>query len=158
MLRRLLAYPRQNGLALALREMGRIERTLFTLDWLSDPALRRRANAGLNKGEVRNALARVIFFNRLGEMRDRSFENQAYRASGLNLLVAAVILWNTRYLEAALGDLAQRGIDTRPELVRHIAPVVWEHISLTGDYVWGAEPLPEHGLRPLRRPASLLSA
>ena len=54
MLRRLSAYPRQNGLALALRELGRIERTLFTLDWLSDPALRRRANAGLNKGEVRN--------------------------------------------------------------------------------------------------------
>ncbi|GLS24281.1 hypothetical protein GCM10007874_73030 [Labrys miyagiensis] len=76
MLRRLSAYPRQNGLALALRELGRIERTLFTLDWLSDPALRRRANAGLNKGQARNALARAIFFNRLGEMRDRSFETK----------------------------------------------------------------------------------
>lgn len=58
-----------------------------------DPALRRRANARLNKGEARNALARAIFFNRLGEVRDRTFENQAYRASGLNLLVSAVILW-----------------------------------------------------------------
>src|SRR3546814_9092842 len=76
MLRRLAAYPRQNGLAVALRELGRIERTMFTLDWLRDPALRRRANAGLNKGEARNALARAIFFNRLGEMRDRSLENQ----------------------------------------------------------------------------------
>ncbi|MGF6227604.1 TnpA family transposase [Inquilinus ginsengisoli] len=85
----------QNGLALALRELGRIERTMFTLDWLRDPALRRRANAGLNKGEARNALARAIFFNRLGEMRDRSFENQTYRASELNLLVSAIILWNT---------------------------------------------------------------
>jgi hypothetical protein len=28
------AYPRQNSLALALRELGRIERTLFTLEWL----------------------------------------------------------------------------------------------------------------------------
>lgn len=74
MLRRLVAYPRQNGFALALRELGRIERTNFTLDWLRDPALRRRANAGLNKGEARNALARAVFFNRLGEMRDRSFE------------------------------------------------------------------------------------
>jgi TnpA family transposase len=45
----------------ALREIGRIERTLFTLDWIRDPALRRRANAGLNKGEARNALARAIF-------------------------------------------------------------------------------------------------
>ena len=91
-------------------------------------------------------------------MRDRGFENQAYRASGLNLLVAAVILWNTRYLEVALGDLAQRGLDTRPELTRQVAPLGWEHISLAGDYVWGAEPLPEHGLRPLRRPTSLVAA
>ncbi|HBU0344697.1 TPA: transposase, partial [Klebsiella pneumoniae] len=34
MLRKLGSYPRQNGLAVALRELGRIERTLFILDWL----------------------------------------------------------------------------------------------------------------------------
>jgi len=34
-------------------------------------------------------------FNRLGELRDRSFEAQRHRASGLNLVVAAIILWNT---------------------------------------------------------------
>jgi transposase len=49
----------------------------------------------LNKGEARNALARATLFCQLGELRDRTFENQAYRASGLNLIVAAVILWNT---------------------------------------------------------------
>ena len=83
MLRKLGSYPRQNGLALALRELGRIERTLFTLDWLQDIELRRRVQIGLNKGEAKNALARAVFFNRLGELRDRSFENQRYRASGL---------------------------------------------------------------------------
>jgi len=88
-------YPRQNGLALALRELGRIERTLFLLEWLQNPALRRRVNAGLNKGEAKNALARAIFFNRWGELRDRNFENQRYRASGLNLAVAAIVAWNT---------------------------------------------------------------
>src|SRR3546814_1066882 len=36
MLRRLSAYPRQNGLALALRELGRLERSIFMLDWLRD--------------------------------------------------------------------------------------------------------------------------
>ena len=45
-------YPKQNALAKTLREVGRLERTLFTLDWISDPALRRRSNAGLNKGEA----------------------------------------------------------------------------------------------------------
>jgi TnpA family transposase len=51
-LRKLGSYPRQNSLALALRESGRIERTLFMLAWLEDPALRRRVTAGLNKGEA----------------------------------------------------------------------------------------------------------
>jgi hypothetical protein len=35
------------------------------------------------QGEARNALARAVFFHRLGEIRDRTFENQRYRASGL---------------------------------------------------------------------------
>ena len=85
MLRRLGSYPRQNGLALALREIGRIERTLFTLDWLDDPGLRRQATAELNKGESRNALARAVCFHRLGRIRDRSYEGQQHRASGLTL-------------------------------------------------------------------------
>jgi TnpA family transposase len=55
-LKRLGAYPRQNGLALALREIGRIERTLFMLDWIELPDLRRQTTAELNKGEARNAL------------------------------------------------------------------------------------------------------
>jgi TnpA family transposase len=70
MLRKLGSYPRQNGLAIALREFGRIERTLFILNWLQNVELRRRVHAGLNKGEARNALARAVFFNRLGEIRN----------------------------------------------------------------------------------------
>jgi TnpA family transposase len=46
----------------------------------SDHNLRRRTNLGLNKGEARNALARAIYFCRLGEIRDRTFENQFCRA------------------------------------------------------------------------------
>jgi ferredoxin len=159
MLRKLSAYPRQNGLAVALRELGRIERTLFTLDWLKNIDLRRRANAGLNKGEARNALARAIFFYRLGEMRDRSFESQVYRASGLNLLIAAIILWNTRYLEEAFFELEQQGVNVAPTIVTHVAPLGWEHIGLTGDYVWTDAEQPSDGvLRPLRRRESMLAA
>lgn len=72
MLKRLGAYPRQNGLALALREIGRVERTAFTLDWLERPELRRQATAELNKGEARGALARAVCFHRLGRLRDRT--------------------------------------------------------------------------------------
>ena len=113
-LRKLGSYPRQNGLALALRELGRIERTLFILDWLQNAELRRRVQAGLNKGEARNALARAVFFCRLGEIRDRSFEQQTYRASGLNLLTAAIVLWNTVDLQRAADALRKQGPRTMP--------------------------------------------
>src|SRR3546814_20090420 len=71
MLRKLGSYPRQNGLAVALRALGRIERTLFILDWLQSVELRRRVPAGLNQGQARHPLARGGFFNRLGEIRAR---------------------------------------------------------------------------------------
>ena len=154
MLKKLSAYPRQNGLAVALRELGRLDRSLYMLRWLLDLDLRRRAQAGLNKGEARNALARAVFFCQLGELRDRTFENQVYRASGLNLVVAAVILWNTRYLQLAAEDLGI-GADT----MKHVAPLGWEHLSFTGDYAWETADLPGPGqLRPLRTKASLLAA
>jgi Tn3 transposase DDE domain len=139
---------------------ARIERSLFALDWLRISELRRRASSGLNKGEARNALARAVFFHRLGKLRDRSFDKQAYRASGLNLLVAGIILWNTRYLQAAFDALRHRGAAVLPPaLIRHVAPLGWEHISLTGDYVWAEEAQPTPGLlRPLRDKPSLLAA
>jgi len=92
MLRKFGSYPRQNGLAIALSELGRIERTVFILDWLQSLELRCRVHAGLNKADARNALARAVFFYRLGKVRDRSFEQQRNRASGLNLVTAAIVL------------------------------------------------------------------
>jgi TnpA family transposase len=156
-LRKLAAYPRQNGLAQALRELGKLERTLFTLDWLQDPELRRRSHVGLNKGEQQNSLRRAVFFNRLGEIRDRSYENQRYRASGLNLLVAAIILWNTVYLQRAVDHLRKQGIEPGPDDLAHLSPLGWEHINLTGDYAWEAEEsLTPDQFRPLRTRASEL--
>jgi TnpA family transposase len=136
LLRKLSHYPRQNGLALALRELGRIERTLFVLDWLESVELRKRVNAGLNKGESRNALARAVFFNRLGEIRDRSYEQQSYRASGLALLTGAIILWNTVYIEKTVQAMKERSEKFEPEWCQYLSPLGWEHIGLTGDYIW----------------------
>ncbi|KQZ99881.1 hypothetical protein ASD64_13780 [Mesorhizobium sp. Root157] len=74
LLAKLSAFPRQNGLALALRDIGRINRSIFLPQWWQNPEMRRNATAGLNKSEAQNTLARALFFNRLGELRDRTFE------------------------------------------------------------------------------------
>ncbi|HHU7798769.1 TPA: DUF4158 domain-containing protein [Escherichia coli] len=152
----LRAAPAAQGVLAAvqtLRELGRIERTLFILDWLQSVELRRRVHAGLNKGEARNSLARAVFFNRLGEIRDRSFEQQRYRASGLNLVTAAIVLWNTVYLERATQGLVEAGKPVDGELLQFLSPLGWEHINLTGDYVWRQSRRLEDGkFRPLRMP------
>jgi hypothetical protein len=132
MLRKLGSYPRQNGLAIALRELGPMERTLFILSWLQSVELRRRVHAGLNKGEARNALARAVFLCRLGEIRDRSFEQQRYRAGGRTLVTAAIALWNTVYIERAVQSSARNGQTIDPELFKYLSPLGWEHIKLTG--------------------------
>ena len=151
MLRKLGSYPRQNGLAIALRELGRIERTLFILDWLQNVELRQRVHAGLNKGEARNALARAVFIHRLGEIRDRTFEQQRYRASGLNLVTAAIVLWNTVYLDRATQALRETGRLPDAGMLQFLSPLGWEHINLTGDYVWRqSRKVDESKYRPLR--------
>jgi len=95
-----------------------------------------------------------VFFNRLGEIRAPSFDQQRYRASGLNLLTAAIVLWNTVYLDRTVTTLISNGGDIDPGLPRFLSPLGWEHINLTGDYTWPrANHLKPGKYRPLRRPA-----
>jgi hypothetical protein len=75
------------------------------------------------------AAAIAVFFNRLGEMRDRSFENQRYRASGLNLVTAAIILWNTVYVERAIQAIKDHGETMDENLLEHLSPLGWKHIK-----------------------------
>ena len=156
-LRKLAAAGGGNALSRALRALGRIERTLFTLQWLSDPVLRQRSHAGLNKGEASNALRRAVFFHRQGEIRDRTFENQSFRASGLSLITAAIVHWNMIYLDRAVRQLRAQGGIVPDDLLAHVAPLGWEHIGLTGDYVW-TEPDHDAPFRPLREPRATFPA
>lgn len=98
--------------------------------------------AGLNKGEAQNALAQVLFCKQVGQRRDRRIENQSSRASDLNRLVAAIILWNTSCLEQVVA------VDTPDEFARHIVPLGWER----------DDRLAPDQLRSLRIASSLLTA
>ena len=136
LLSKLASYPQQNHLAGTLREIGRLERTLFTLNWLESLELRRRVTTGLNKGEQRNNLARAVFFYRRGMVQERQFEEMLHRANGLNLVVAAIILWNTVQLQRALQRLAEQDAPIPTDCLPHLSPLLWDHILLTGEYYW----------------------
>lgn len=136
MLRKLAAYERQNQLDVALQEIGKIERTLFMLDWMENAALRRRCQAGLNKSEQRHALTQAICTFRQGRIIDRSHEAQQYRASGLNLVIAAIVYWNSTYMADAIVHLRSAGNTVTNDLMAHTSPVGWEHIAFSGDFLW----------------------
>ncbi len=131
-LRKLAAYPRQNRLAVALREIGRVERTLFLLDWLADRDLQRRTQIGLNKGEAHHALKRAISFHRRGEIRDRTSDGQHHHIAALNLIAAIIIYWNSW----ELGELVARTVEAGRAFAGSPVPRLsgWEHINLTGEY------------------------
>jgi len=67
----------------------------------------------------------------------------------VNLVVASIVLWNTVYLERAIKALRERGQAVCDDLLQHLSPLGWEHISLTGDYVWKPGEWEKH--RPLRQ-------
>ncbi len=136
LLRKFASYPRQHDLAVALREIGRIERTLFIIDWVLDADMQRRAQVGLNKGESHHALKNALRIGRQGEVRDRTAEGQHFRMVGLNLLAAIVIYWNTVHLGHAVDQRKRAGLPTLLELLKHISPLGWAHILLTGEYRW----------------------
>lgn len=67
------------------------------------------------------------------------------------LVTAAISLWNTVYLGRALDTLRRSGEVIPDALLAHLAPLGWQHINLTGDYLWGADGgLGPDGFRPLR--------
>jgi len=153
LLKKFASYPRQHELALALREIGRIERTLFIIDWLLDAEMQRRAQIGLNKGEAHHALKNALRIGRQGEIRDRTAEGQHYRMAGLNLLAAIIIYWNTLHLGQAVVERSRNGLACPAELLSHISPLGWAHIMLTGEYRWKNRQFFERSARHRRMPA-----
>ena len=143
LLGKLGSYARKNRVALALRELGRIEKSIFMIDYITDSELRRRITHGLNKTEAINALARELFFGRRGKFMERDIRRQLQSASALNVLINAISIWNAVYLQAAYNYLVK--ID--PEVtkyMKHVSPINWEHITFLGEYKFDLLSTPKH--------------
>ena len=66
-------------------------------------------------------------------------------------MTAAIVLWNTVYLERAIQAIRDHGETVEENLLQHVSPLGWEHINLTGDYVWRQNRRVERGkFSPLR--------
>lgn len=66
--------------------------------------------------------------------------------------------WNTVYIERAVTHLRKMHREIPDHLLKHVSPLSWEHINLTGIYTWDAEHQMPEGFRSLRLPARLRHA
>ena len=145
-----------SGLGRAVAELGRIEKTLYLLKYVQDETYRRRILVQLNRGEGRHSVARAVFHGRKGELRQRYREGMEDQLGALGLVVNAVVLWNTRYMQAALDDLKRGGAKVRNEDVARLSPLLYEHVNMLGRYDFTLpDELAGGAMRPLRTPDSL---
>ena len=153
LMRTLQTSHQPSALAQAVRELGRIAKTLFLLAYLGDESYRRRILTQLNRGEGRHRLARAIFHGQRGELRQRYREGQEDQLGALGLVTNAVILWNTLYMQQAITALRAAGAEVRTEDIARLTPLGFEHINMHGRYQFTiTEAMTRGALRPLRSP------
>jgi TnpA family transposase len=151
--RTLQTNDRPTRLARALQELGRLVKTLYLLRFIDDNSYRRRILAQLNRGEGRHQLARVLFHGKRGELRQRYREGQEDQLGALGLVVNLVVLWNTIYIDAALGQLRAEGYEVLADDIARLSPLGFKHINMLGRYAFILPDTVAKGeLRPLRDP------
>ena len=112
-LKRLVSFSAKNRFYRANRDLGRIFKTEFILQYLSEPELRRRIRRGLLKVEQLHALARDVFYGRRGRINARELWEQMNTCSCLNLILACIVYWQACEISRVLSecDPLANGID-----------------------------------------------
>jgi TnpA family transposase len=97
-LKRLAGYSGKNHFYRANRELGRVFKTEYILQFMSDPLQRQRVRRGLLKGEEMNALARQVAYGKQGKLTTQELEEQKNTSSCLTLIMACIIYWQAKEL------------------------------------------------------------
>jgi TnpA family transposase len=148
LLTKLQAFPRQNALARALQEYGRLVKTLFILRYLQRPEMRERVGRQLNKGENLQGLRDAVHFAHHGDIRHRQLLDQASQALCLTLVVNCVAAFNAGLLTPAVEQLRAAGHPVDDADLAHLGPTITEHINFHGRYRFDLDGPPK-GLRPV---------
>ncbi len=152
LIRSLLKSDKPSNLAKAIIDAGRINKTLYLLNYINDEDYRRRILTQLNRGEERHSVARTIFYGQRGEMRKSYREGQEDQLGALGLVLNATVLWNTIYMESALNHLENQSVKMDDNLIQRLSPLLHQHINVLGHYSFTLSEQIEKGkLRPLNR-------
>lgn len=152
LIRSLLSSDRPSGLTQAIIEAGKINKSLYLLNYIDDEDYRRRILTQLNRGESRHVVARAICHGQKGEIRKRYQDGQEEQLGALGLVTNAVVLWNTIYMQAALTHLRDEGEVINEEDEVRLSPLRHTHINMLEHYTFTlAEQVTKGQLRPLKQ-------
>ena len=143
-------HPTALGEAIAM--YGRIPKTLHICAMAAEEAYRRDIKGMRNLQEGRHALAGKTFHGKKGELYQRYHEGMEDQLGALGLILNCIVLWNTRYMNAALDQLRAQGYLVLDEDVARLSPFVREHLNVVGNYTFSLPDLGDAGIRPLRDP------
>jgi TnpA family transposase len=138
--RRLNSYSKQHPLYQALKEFGKIPKTLFILKYVDDPAFRQAIEKQLNKVEGSNKFARAISFGHNQEFVQSEKEDQEIAEGCRRLIKNAIVCWNYLYLSRELA--VEKNEERRVELIEAIrngSVVTWRHFNLHGEFDFSDE-------------------
>jgi TnpA family transposase len=101
-LKRLVSFSGKNHFYRANRELGRVFKTEFILQFMSNPLVRQRVRRGLLKGEEVNGLARQVAYGKQGTITVRDLQAQKNTASCLTLIMACIIYWQSKEINRVI--------------------------------------------------------
>ncbi|PZR93594.1 MAG: Tn3 family transposase [Hyphomicrobiales bacterium] len=154
-MRVLQVKDRPTTLARALAELGRVIKTLHMLGYINSKEKRRRILTQLNRQEFRHRLARRVCHGDRGEIRKAYRHEQEEQLGALGLTLNAIALWNSTYIQAAIGQLTHEGSSISDADIARVSPLLFKHINFLGRYAFDLpQAIAEGALRPLRNPNS----
>ncbi len=80
----------------------------------------------------RHSLARAVFYGKRGELHQSYRAGQEDQLGALGLVINAIVVWNTRYMESALQAPRNRGHTLDDDDIARISPLGHEHINIVG--------------------------
>lgn len=133
-LRRLGTFSRKNKLYFAFRELGRVIRTMFLLNYINDVELRRSIHAATNKSEEFNNFVKWLFFGGEGIIAENLRHEQRKVIKYSQLVANMVILHNVQWMSRKLKELQGQGYQVGEPVLKALSPYRTTHINRYGDY------------------------
>jgi TnpA family transposase len=133
-LKRLSNYSKKNKLYQAFKELGRVERTCFLLQYISDINIRRTIQESTNKSEAFNGFIKWLFFGGEGVIGENNRAEQRKVIKYNHLVANCVIFYNVYNMSMAIEKLIKEGHKIDSTMLSLLSPYINQHINRFGRY------------------------